>query len=207
MERLPKKYRSSFLTILLSFLIIGMAAYGGNVPLALAAGDLALYGDSLTPSWLDESWGLTDGDPNYASTVYVHGANGTSISASILSGSSWGALQIVTNNALNAADYTGVSFWLHGGATGGQQLVFGINSTTQGYVSINPTTQWQHVTVSFAQLNNPGTISALFWQTADNTHAQAAFYIDDITLIGSTAEPPTATLTRTPTATQTASLP
>ncbi|MEY2430005.1 MAG: hypothetical protein QOJ40_2890, partial [Verrucomicrobiota bacterium] len=147
--------------------------------------NLPIYTDNLVNGFQD--WGWTT--HNYANTSPVHsGADSISVTLD----SAWGGLQIYHPD-LNSAPYRAVSFWLNGGASGGQQLkVYGLlhigttNNADQGqYYSLAPlqTNTWQQITVPLAALGVANKTNFTGFVIQDSTGAtQPTFYADDIQL-------------------------
>ena len=81
-----------------------------------ARADQIIYDDALENSWADWSWSTTV-NLNYTGT-YVH-SGAASISATITSG--WSALSL-WHSAQDSSVFTNLTFWINGGASGGQQL-------------------------------------------------------------------------------------
>ena len=155
------------------------------IPAATAATpDQSIYTDALQNAW--ESWGWAGG-LDYNSTARIHG--GTK-SIAVTPGA-WEAIYL-HHAAFDSSDYTGISFWIHGGTTAGQKLQLQalLSGTAQTAVQVRPTNGWQEVTVPLANLgaaNKPDLDG--FW-IQDNTGApQPTFYLDDIRLIASTTPP------------------
>src|SRR5690349_8851403 len=89
------------------------------VPAMLVAGsaaraqDMDVYTDSLQNSWQNWSWATT----NLSNTSPVHtGADSIAVTAG-----AWAALYL-HSNPIDTSSYTSLSFWINGGATGGQLL-------------------------------------------------------------------------------------
>jgi len=124
------------------------AAIGVN-----AQADLPVYTDGLVNGFQDWGWA----PHNYANTSPVHSGN-NSVSVSIAS--AWQGLQIV-HSAFDSTPYANVSFWINGGASGGQQLqVSGLAQigTTQNVwqssfsLGTLPTSSWQQFTIPLSAL-------------------------------------------------------
>ena len=81
-----------------------------------ARADQIIYDNALENSWQDWSWSTTM-NLNYTGT-YVH-SGAASISATITSG--WSALSL-WHSAQDSSGFTNLTFWINGGASGGQQL-------------------------------------------------------------------------------------
>ena len=157
-----------------------------SLALPLAAGaqtNQAIYTDSLVNGWQDYSYCTR----NLANTSPVHAGN-DSISATITSG--YGGIQPFHTPMTNSA-YGAVSFWLNGGATGGQRLQMygnlGSGPTAQSprySLASPPANAWQQYTVPFAALGvaNTTNFSGFAIQDANNS-AEPVFYVDDIQLV------------------------
>ncbi len=100
----------------------------------------------------------------------------------------------------NSSPYTNLTFWIHGGPSGGQRLkVQGHYSTNAGPDVLLPplaANTWQPVSVSLAALGiaNRTDVNG-FWIQDAIGGAQATFYLDDIVLVASGVTPPAVTLT------------
>jgi len=91
-------------------------------------------------------------------------------------------------------DITGISFWVNGGATGGQdlELAFALGTVTQIQASLTtlygqalPANTWVQITASFDSLpmQYAGNFDQ-FWISSNTEPAQANVYIDDVVLLG-----------------------
>ena len=78
--------------------------------------DQIIYDNALENSWADWSWSTTRYFNNTG--TYVH-SGAASISATITSGG--GALSL-WHSAQDSSLYTNLTFWINGGASGGQRL-------------------------------------------------------------------------------------
>src|SRR5512138_3768843 len=83
--------------------------------LAPAQSNQVVYADALQNGWENWSWAAV----NFGATSPVHGGT-KSIS---VTAAGWEALFLHNNTPLDPATATNLSFWIHGGATGGQLLV------------------------------------------------------------------------------------
>lgn len=115
--------------------------------LALRA-DQIVYDDALQNGWQNWGWATL----NYTNTSPVH--NGSdSISVSM---TAWQGIQLYHPN-MDSTPYASISFWLNGGASGGQHLqVYGLlngggASTTYALGSVAANT-WQQFTVPLSAL-------------------------------------------------------
>lgn len=152
---------------------------------AAPTADISIYTDSLASGWEDWSWDTTSDDANGAP---VHSG---SHSYAITYGSEWAGFYLRATQALNTAGYTHLRFFIHGGATGGQQMSLSINQDDgHTYPVTAPANTWQQVDVPLTTFNSPATISDIIWQDATGG-AQATYYLDEIRLI---AAPATAAL-------------
>lgn len=150
-----------------------------------------IYADALANGWEDWSWDL----PNHslASTAPVHG--GTK-AVGVIYTTGWGGLQFGRGTAFNIAGYNTLRFWVHGGSSGGQAVrVSASDGTTTLTKDIIPQAgTWTQVNMSLAGLSQ---VTLLAWQNYTDG-AQGAFYIDDISFVGSGGPTPTPTKTSTP---------
>ena len=152
------------------------------------AQDQTIYTDSLQNGWEDWGWGATR---DFANASVVH-AGFKSVAVTITGG--WGAFSL-HHSDLNTSTYSNLTFWLNGGASGGQQLrVYAeLGSAAQPPVSLAPlvVNTWQQVTLSLASLgvaSQPNFARFSIQGTTDG--AQPTFYVDDITLTTNSVPPP-----------------
>jgi hypothetical protein len=145
-----------------------------------------IYTDSLQNGWENWSWAqvnLNNSNPVQSGTA----------SASVTSTAAWQAIYF-HHAAFSTANFTHLSFWIHGGAQGGQLLQ--VNATSGGNpntaVSITPLqSAWQQITIPLSALGmNSGSTMDGFWIQDRTGTTQAVFYVDEITLIGGTPPPP-----------------
>ena len=174
--------RSVFLR---SLLFLGVSAASS------LAQDQTIYTDSLQNGWMDWGWTAI----NYDNTSPVHSGS-KSISVTITNG--WQAIYIA-HAAFDSSSYLNISFWMHGGTAGGQQLQIqghaGGNSQTAFTLTPPTANTWTLYTVSLASIGVANrTDMDGFWIQAINT-AQPTFYLDDITLVANPVTPPAVTLT------------
>jgi hypothetical protein len=171
---------------LLSLLIAGSA---------FAQTNQAVYTDSLQNGWL--AWGWTKID--YASTAFVHsGAKAISVT---ITNNSYQAIYL-HHPAQDSTYFTNLTFWIHGGTSGGQQLQVQaeLDGVAQTAVSLPTlTTAWQQISISLGQLGaaSQPNFDGVWIQDRVGS-AQPTFYVDDITLIGGTPPPPPPPITNTP---------
>lgn len=151
--------------------------------------DQPIYTDSLQNGW--QNWGWTQ--INYNNTSPVHSGT-ASISVTITQASQ--AIYIA-HTAFDTSAYTNLTFWMHGGTSGGQQLQIQghAGGAAQTAVALTPpvANTWTLYTVSLSSMgvaNRPDMDG--FWIQGNYT-AQPTFYLDDITLVASGAPPITNT--------------
>lgn len=180
-------------------LLIGLLALAGSVfffservPSAAAAdtATLTVYDDALAGNWQNWSWNTT---VNFANSSPVHSG---AAAIAVQYDQAWAGLSLRAPAPIDTTQYSTITFWVHGGATGARQLTFftqetdgGGNSTT---VNVDaPAGAWQPVTIALSALDNPTAIARLNLQDRSGS-VQPLFYVDDIQLI-SGAPAPTAT--------------
>lgn len=149
----------------------------------LRAANSDVYLDALQSGWENWSWAQTA-----PASSPVHG--GTKSLA--VTADAWEAAYF-HHGSVDATLYTNLTFWIHGGAAGGQLLlVQGISAgAARDSVNLPPLTAntWQQVTVSLAQLgvaSDPAFDG--FWIQDRSGRTQPVFYLDDIAFI--TGAPP-----------------
>ena len=166
--------------------IAGSAAI--NAQNTILAADIPVYADALGSDWVDWSW---DTNRNTANTSPVHSG---SYSIAVTYTGGWGGLYLHTESALATTDYTTLSFWLHGGTSGGQSVTVKLATTGGAFsdgVPIQPVQgTWNQVNLPISGFTSMGAdISGLVWQESSGNASQPVFYLDDIRLIGSNTPP------------------
>jgi hypothetical protein len=153
--------------------------------------DQQIYTDSLQNGWQNWGWATL----NYNNTGPVH-TGSDSIAVTIANNT--GQAIYIEHSAFDSTAYSALSFWINGGAQGGQKLQAQglLDSSAQSPVSLTalPTNAWQHLTISLAALgvaNQPN--FAGFWIQDRIGAVQPTFYIDDIKLVANTNAPPPVT--------------
>ncbi len=186
--------RSSLHLFLLLLLALATCALARS---ATAQASQQIYTDSLQNGWNNWSWAQT----NLASTAYVHSG---SASIQVTYTGAWQAIYLDCP-ATNTANYTKLTFWINGGPTAGRNLVIAgiINNNSQGSFPLNQfiaggnvaANSWQLVTVPLSAigLGKTGAMTG-FWIQDNSGGAQPAFYIDDITLVGTNVPAPPLTV-------------
>ena len=162
---------------------------------ARAQSNLAIYSDSLVNGFQDWGWATH----NYANTSPVH-SGADSVSVTIVT-ASYEGLQIcrAAGTDLDSTPYTSLTFWINGGASGGQQLnVYGLlhvgGSQNVGQLSTNlanlQTNVWQQITIPLSSLGVANKTSFTGFVIQSRIGAiQPTYYVDDIEL---NANPPPA---------------
>jgi alpha-L-arabinofuranosidase len=154
-----------------------------------AQSNLVIYDDALKSGWQDYSYCTR----NLANLSPVHSGS-DSISATITG--AYGGLQFY-HAPLTNSNYTSISFWINGGASGGQQLQMygnlGTGPTAQVprfYLNAPLANTWQQYTVPLSYLGvaNATNFSGFAIQDSEGS-TEATFYVDDIQL--TTAVAPT----------------
>ena len=157
------------------------------------AQNMIVYSNSLVNGW--QNWGYAT--LNYANTSPVY--TGCQYSVSVTIGSAYAGIQIYHSD-LNSAPYASISFWLNGGASGGQNLqVYGLldqdgsaNQAQSGRYYLTPPTAntWQQYTVPLSTLSvaNMTNFTGFVIQDSAGT-TEPTFYLDNIQL-NATQPPP-----------------
>jgi len=147
---------------------------------AFAATDLTIYDEALAPGWQNWSWASVD----TASTANAH----TGAVSVAVTPAAWSAFYLRSADApLDTNGYLNFSFWVHGGATGGQtiQVVAVVNDLSQPGVRVaSPTAgEWQKITVPLSALgaDNRTDVNG-FWIQQGSGVDDPTFYVDGITL-------------------------
>ncbi|MEO6036477.1 MAG: alpha-L-arabinofuranosidase [Verrucomicrobiota bacterium] len=151
---------------------------------AQAQGSFPVYTDHLVNGFQDWGWA----PHNYTNTAPAH-AGANSVSVNIVS--AYQGLQIVRND-LDSAPYNSVSFWINGGANGGQQLkIYGLlhvgssQNTAQLSFSLGTlaTNLWQQFTVPLSALGVADKSNFTGFVIQDRVGiAQPTFFLDDLQL-------------------------
>ncbi len=153
----------------------------GSVPTIPAPpldGGMPLYDDAFTSGWQNWSWASV----NAAATNPVN--SGTS---SIAVNSDPYTAVYFHHNAFATDDYSALTFWIHGGASGGQLLQVRalLSDNAQDGVIVGPLVAdtWTKVTIPLADLGvaaQPDLTGIWFQEAAGIT--QPTYYLDDVRL-------------------------
>jgi hypothetical protein len=156
---------------------------------SVAQTNMTVYADSLVNGWSDGSYNVTR---NFANTSPVHSGS-DSISATITG--AYGGIQL-NHSSMTATGFASISFWLNGGASGGQQLqIYGNLSTgTQSpryHLAAPLVNTWQQYTVSLSALGVANATNFTGFAIQDSAGStEPTFYLDDIQL-NAVVPPPT----------------
>jgi hypothetical protein len=156
-----------------------------------ARADQIIYDDALENGWQNWSWATV----NLANASPVHsGSDSISVTANNTP-SNWQALYLSVS-AMNTSGFINLSFWIDGGASGGQQVqAQGIlGSAAQPAVQIGPlpANSWQQVTLSLSALGVANQTNFTgFWLQAEGSSPVPTFYVDDISLVTNAVVPGT----------------
>jgi hypothetical protein len=147
------------------------------IPFAHAQTPTTVYDDALAPGWADWSFAT---DRDIASTWTPH--SGTRVVA--VNSHAWGAFGLHTD-PYDVSKLTTLTFWVNGGATGGQHLMVifnGVKNTDKGFdiPVIHP--GWQQISVSLTGTGiTDAKLTDIWWQNRTNADA-ATYYVDDVQL-------------------------
>jgi hypothetical protein len=153
--------------------------------------DQIIYNDSLQNGWQDWSWAAV----NFTNPSPVHsGADSISVTPS-----AWSAVYVHAASAFDPSGYSNLVFWIDGGAAGGQllkvQATYNGSSVNSGIPLPALSQSWQKINAPLASLTPAGQpLIDGFWIADRMGTAQAAFYVDDLTL---QSGPPAALVTNT----------
>ncbi len=151
-------------------------------PAAHASDDMQIYSDRFNSGWGDNwSW-----MPRYPTNQPVY--SGSNSMACIPSGA-WQAWWLKAGMDVETSIYTNVSFWLNGGATGGQSIVVSGETNGTGLPGVwvtAPTNSWKQVSISLAALGISNRTNLTGFQVGNGTSTQP-FFIDDLRLVAAPA--------------------
>jgi hypothetical protein len=150
--------------------------------LAQSDANEVIYDDGLAGSWQDWSWETA---VNFTQNAPVHsGSNAISVTYN----EPWAGLALQSTTSFNTTNYDAVTFWIHGGTTGGHQLSLKVRDGSQTIIE-NPVVvttianSWTQVDVSMSELGlSNGTVTGIVLQDAIGS-VQPVFYLDDIQFV------------------------
>lgn len=170
--------------VVLATLCLSFAA--GTSIVCAGTRDFTVYSDSLHGTWDDWSWSTTR---NFANTSPVH--SGTH-SISVQHNAAWAGLYLHTDDHLTGADFESLSFFIHGGISGGHSLsltLYDGSGAAGSSVSVQTTAgTWQQVVVTMESLGSPDSISGIVFQDATGA-SQPVYYLDEIAFVSVSGTP------------------
>jgi len=163
-------------------ILAALVLVGANITEVRAQGNQIIYSNSLQNGWVVYPWGGETN--NLACTSPVPSGDSDSISVDC---TSYTALYLHQTPS-DSTPYTNLTFWLNGGASGGQVLtVTGSidgNGQTRYTLPALAANTWQQFTVSLADLgvaDQPQFEGIWIWNYTGNTIP--TFYVDNIVLV------------------------
>jgi endoglucanase len=144
--------------------------------------DLTIYDNALAPGWQSWSWASV----NFGNSTVAHSApNSISVDAD-----TWGSLYLAYQGApLDTSPYNTLTFWAHGGASGGQRVTISaaVNFNGDGLPSYTieglPANTWQKYEIPLASLGVQGSSNITNFGFMNTSGSPApTFYIDEIRL-------------------------
>ena len=159
------------------WLVLAVALPVSVITNASAEPDLIVYVDGLSSGFID--W--ASAPHNVTNTSPVHSGN-YSIS---VSPAGWQGLYLHHGN-MDTTPYLNLSFWIHGGANGGQLIqvcaLLGTNAQSEYPLPALEPDKWQQFTIPLARLSaaDATNLSGLWFQRRGSNSPDGTFYIDDI---------------------------
>jgi hypothetical protein len=187
---LPAMLHARFVPVPGTRWLLGLQLLVGSLLPLFAQSDQPVYTDSLQNGWANWSWATV----NFNNASPVHSGT-SSISVTCTNNQ---ALYL-HHTAFDSTPYTNLTFWINGGAGGGQPLKVQATANTialPNYYTISPLSQnsWQLITVPLSALGVAGMPNMDgFWIQSTTASQLAPFYVDDITLVAGTTPPVTNT--------------
>lgn len=143
---------------------------------AAPLGPSFIYDDAVQNNWFNNPFAATM-DPNHTATV----KNGTKSIAAAITG---GAVQFNhTGTQVDTTPFESLSFWVHGGATGGHKLQVTLmkNLTDGPRVDVLPDTgAWKQVTIPLASLGAANATTVDGMRIWEGNGVSSTFHLDDI---------------------------
>ena len=150
----------------------------GGVP---SETNLIIYGDALASGWSDNGWNYT---VNLANASPVHSGT-ASMAYTLQAGGGAGPFK---QAGVDTTPYKTLSFWMHGGSTGGQkltlQIVRGISVAGTLSLPTLPANTWVNFALPLGVLGltDVPDFSGIRFVDAANSGEVPAFYVDDVML-------------------------
>ena len=145
---------------------------------------LVIYADALASGWIQNGWTYTV-DPANSSPVH----SGAHSMAVTLSGSS-GFGPYFTGSPFSTANYSALSFWLHGGVSGGQSLGMQICRAGTPVQTLTlaplPANTWTNIVLPLSSIGIANVTNFNCFRFTSSA-ATPVFYADDVQLNGATA--------------------
>ena len=143
--------------------------------------NFVIYGDALASGWADNGWSYT---VNLANPSPVHSGT-ASMAYTLESGGGAGPFK---SSGVDTTPYKTLSFWLHGGSTGGQkltlQIVRGISVAGTLSLPTLPANTWVNFALPLGVLGltDVPDFSGIRFVDAASSGAVPVFYADDVML-------------------------
>ena len=144
---------------------------------------LVIYGDALASGWVQNGWTYS---VDLANASPVHGGT-HSIAVTFIGSSGFGPYY--NGAAFSTANYSALSFWLNGGATGGQNL--GMQICRAGAVVQTltlaplPANTWTNIVLPLSSIGIANVTNFNCFRFTSSA-AVPVFYLDDVQLTGAT---------------------
>jgi len=157
----------------------------GLLTLIRPSDDMQIYSGRFDNGWGDGwSWmtRYPTNNPVYTSNLVFVASNSMALVPSV----PYVVWLLKPYTTVDATLYTNLTFWINGGATGGQNIsVYGeLNGSSSGLPSVSvtaPTNSWKQVTISLASLGvNKTNLTGIAFNNGASTQP---FFIDDMRLI------------------------
>jgi hypothetical protein len=151
------------------------------------ANNVAIYSNALVNGWVDGSYNCTR---NFANLSPTYTGSGYSISAIVTS--AYGGIEL-DHTAMTNTAYADITFWLNGGAYGGQRLQMygranGVIQASRYYLNIPLADAWAQYTVPLSALGVADITDFTGFAIQDSAGGtEPEFYLDDIQLTSATA--------------------
>ncbi|NTV31093.1 hypothetical protein HGA91_03920 [candidate division WWE3 bacterium] len=149
-------------------------------PTAAVANQMILYSDSIASGGDNWSWNSTI---NVSNTSPSRSGN----SVAVTHNQAWGGFYLRFSNGIDLAEYDRIRFYIHGGSTGSQNIVFELYDEAGepiDSIEITPpqAQTWQMVEITLSDLGSPSKAWGFVWQ--DNSGGSLPqYYLDDIMLV------------------------
>jgi len=161
--------------------------YVGQIYLSTAAAapvpPLFIYDDAVAPTWIVNGFGGSSSlDPANASPVY----SGTRSMALTIEPAPAGAYGLVQLSGVNTTNYNSISFWINGGATGGQHVKLNMVQNSVPAASWNlpplPTNNWVQYKLPLSMLGVANVKDFMGFRMYNLDSGTVTFYMDQVQL-------------------------